>query len=304
MEELNFRLPDVVRVAWVSEEARSAHQPQIERVRKAWSSAEWRSVAARIRPCARVMISPKLFQAFNDDVSAQGLKVYPLRVIELTSNRKNASSIWMEAVVGTRRDAKLFVKAWKQRDTLEMGRMLGYPPCCTNFYRTIEVRQLIDHTWLAAMNTKTANREDRAIRITAPDLPWGNTLLRKISLMAVQHLPCSFDCARSLELAAQFIGLMRDDGYEEETRYLTEALAWPMEWSGLHGIAEIRTPVVKICTRTDSTAQKVVVQWLGSQYPSEGARGLTYPFIIRHSGSDRLVTITEESYVSAPPTRG
>jgi hypothetical protein len=292
VEDVNFSLPDVIRLAWVSEEARSAHQPQIERVRKAWSSVEWRSILSGIRPCACIVTSPKCISLLTAEVSAQGLKLYPLRVIELTANQRTDSPVLIDAVIGRRRDAQRFVKAWKRRDTEEMGRLLGYPRCCREFFRTVfELRRLIDQTWTAAMNTTAAKHEDRVIRITAT--PWGNSLLRTIGLKPVLHLPCSFECAASLELGARFSELMCTEGYAEEVTYLREALQWPAEWSGLHGIAEIRTPVVKICTRTDSTAQKIVVQWLGSQYPSEGARGLTYPFIVRHSDSDppKLVAI-------------
>ena len=292
MEDVNFRLPDVIRLAWVSEEARLAHQPQIERVRKAWNSVEWRSILSNIRPCACIVTSPECISLLDADVSAQGLKLYPLRVVELTANQRTDSPVLIDAVIGRRRDAQLFVKAWKRRDTEEMGRLLGYPRCCREFYRTVfELRQLIDQTWPAAMNTTAAKHEDRVIRITAT--PWGNSLLRTIGLKPVLHLPCSFECAASLELGTRFSELMCAEGYAEEVTYLREALQWPAEWSGLHGIAEIRTPVVEICTRTDSTAQKLVVQWLGSQYPREGARGLTYPFIVRHpdSDSEKLVAI-------------
>jgi hypothetical protein len=292
VEDVNFRLPDVVRLAWVSEEARLAHQPQIERVRKAWNSVEWRSILSDMRPCACIVTSPQCISLLTDEVSAQGLKLYPLRVVELTAKQRNDSPVLIDAVIGRRRDAQLFVKAWKRRDTEEMGRLLGYPRCCREFYRTVfELRRLIDQTWPAAMNTTAAKHEDRVIRITAT--PWGNSLLRTIGLKPVLHLPCSFECAASLELGARFSELMCADGYADEVKYLKDALQWPAEWSGLHGIAEIRTPVVKICTRTDSTAQKLVVQWLGSQYPREGARGLTYPFIVRHpdSDSEKLVAI-------------
>jgi hypothetical protein len=197
VEELNFRLPDVVRLAWVSEEARSAHQPRIEGVRKAWNSAEWRSILSDIRPCACIVTSPKSISLLTADVSAQGLKLYPLRVVELTANQRTDAPILIDTVIGRRRDAKLFVKAWKRRDTGEMGRLLGYPRCCTEFYQTVfEVRRLIDQTWPAAMNTTAARHKDRVIRITA--MPWGNSLLRTIGLKAVLHLPCSFECAASL----------------------------------------------------------------------------------------------------------
>ena len=55
-------------------------------------------------------------------------------------------------------------------------------------------------------------------------------------------------------------------------------LSWPTEWSALHGIAEIVTPVLRVSTNTDLTGDKVVVQRQGTTYPAEGASGLRFPF--------------------------
>jgi SAM-dependent methyltransferase len=55
-------------------------------------------------------------------------------------------------------------------------------------------------------------------------------------------------------------------------------LTWPMEWSALHGIAEIRTPLLKIATDAEATPEKHVVRTTGSAYPDEGARGIVYPY--------------------------
>jgi hypothetical protein len=60
--------------------------------------------------------------------------------------------------------------------------------------------------------------------------------------------------------------------------WLLEILSWPVEWSALHGIAEIKTPVLKVCTRTDATPSKYVVRRQGDAYPEEGAKGLTFAY--------------------------
>ncbi|MEL6431772.1 MAG: hypothetical protein AAFR54_21555, partial [Planctomycetota bacterium] len=45
-----------------------------------------------------------------------------------------------------------------------------------------------------------------------------------------------------------------------------------------HGIAEIKSPVLKISTRTDATAHKHVVQLDGERFPEEGAQGLSFAY--------------------------
>jgi hypothetical protein len=51
-----------------------------------------------------------------------------------------------------------------------------------------------------------------------------------------------------------------------------------VRYSALHGIAEVKSPVMKISTRTDATAGESIVEWEGSSYPPEGAVGLHFPF--------------------------
>jgi 2-polyprenyl-3-methyl-5-hydroxy-6-metoxy-1,4-benzoquinol methylase len=60
---------------------------------------------------------------------------------------------------------------------------------------------------------------------------------------------------------------------------MEEILSWPVEWSALHGIAEIKTPILKVSTRSDIAHGKRVVRWHGSAYPAEGARGLSFPYV-------------------------
>jgi hypothetical protein len=70
-------------------------------------------------------------------------------------------------------------------------------------------------------------------------------------------------------------------GAGEELAWQDEIFAWPVEWSALHGIAEIKTPILKVSASTDATAGKYVVRWHGSRYPKEGANGLGFPFAHR-----------------------
>jgi hypothetical protein len=70
----------------------------------------------------------------------------------------------------------------------------------------------------------------------------------------------------------------RRAGFQQEMDWMHEILSWPVEWSALHGIAEIKTPVLKVSNNTDATAQKYVVQRPGQAYPAEGSHGLSFPF--------------------------
>ena len=87
--------------------------------------------------------------------------------------------------------------------------------------------------------------------------PEANILWRWMGARAVPHLPCRFDCEPTVALAQQCLAVGRAAGFDTEMDWLLEILRWPVEWSALHGIAEIRTPVLKVSTRTDATATEV-----------------------------------------------
>lgn len=57
-----------------------------------------------------------------------------------------------------------------------------------------------------------------------------------------------------------------------------ELLSWPAEWSALHGIAEIKTPLFKLMYNTDATAAKHVLRLQSGTYPVNGPDGLLFPY--------------------------
>jgi hypothetical protein len=117
---------------------------------------------------------------------------------------------------------------------------------------------------------------DRVLRVDGP--PEANLLWRWLGIRAVSHLPCRFDCPETVALGRKLLDVGRRAGFGDEMDWLREILRWPVEWSALHGIAEIKTPVLKISTNTDATARKYVVQRPGDSFPSEGVSGLNFPF--------------------------
>jgi hypothetical protein len=67
-------------------------------------------------------------------------------------------------------------------------------------------------------------------------------------------------------------------GFDNEVRWLLQILRWPVEWSALNGIAEIKTPIAKLSAATETTSMKYVVRRVGDGYPVEGATGITFPY--------------------------
>jgi hypothetical protein len=104
-----------------------------------------------------------------------------------------------------------------------------------------------------------------------------NILGRWLDMRWVMHLPCSFTCEATRALGVAHRALLRAKD-PQAADVIDEVLQWPVEWSALHGAAEIRYPVLKVVTRTGYTAERRIVQRRGRTYPAEGARGLAFPY--------------------------
>ena len=281
LKRLNFTLPTFLRIAWVSEEVRNVYEPKIRSIAQAWSEIEWRSVPAGIRQSALCVVYADFYETFCAKVVACGLEILPLRVEERSTSQRSApgKQVLLHVFVGKRKNAKAFKSAWIRRDSDRLGELLGYPECCREFIRRCRANDgLADMTWPIAGNTKDAKRKDRTIVVSGS--PLLNILLRRVNVRALPHLPCRFDCPNSQALANQWTDLGRSLGFREEMEWLTDILSWPAEWSALHGIAEIRSPILKACacTQTDATAQKYAVRWLGNTYPANAPRGVVFPY--------------------------
>ncbi len=276
-ELLDFVLPDFLRLAWVSEPAREVWSLRFQQIVRAWAELEWLSVAAGIRNCALVRVPKRNYEAFLSKVEARGLKAVPLVPDEepQQSGRPNSSS---QIVVGRpSEDLPHYQEVLNSGNHDQIGALLGYPDCCRKaFLQRCSEDSFWDPTWLTALETHEG--PVAAYTVDLEQGPVANMLLRWVGIRAIPHLPCRFSCQSSTLLGTRFLQLGIETGLQAEMEWLEQILSWPAEWSALHGIAEVKTPVLKVCTRTEATANKLVLRWKGSSYPAEGAQGLVFPY--------------------------
>ena len=62
-------------------------------------------------------------------------------------------------------------------------------------------------------------------------------------------------------------------GFDEEMDWLEEIVGWQFEWSALHGIAEVKTPLLRISSETDVTMERLTVRYMGAEYPHNEPSG-------------------------------
>jgi len=289
MASLPFRLHDFTRISWVSDSAREVWGPRINRISNAWIEIEWLAITAGVRSCSITMASPELFVEHAPRWAQYGLNALPIALVGAgagyTSTPVAAESgkpFAFRFVLGSPKHVLEFKEAWDESDDRAIGELLGYPTCCREFFKRIWIDEgLVDTTWPMAIATVPSDVGDTLVEISSP--PKSNILWRWMGVRAVSHLPCSFACNSTIELADRFIEVGRKHGFDEEMDWLLQILDWPTEWSALHGIAEIKTPILKVSTRTDATPCKYTIQYKGRSTPSEGVPGLRFPFLVPSS---------------------
>lgn len=176
---------------------------------------------------------------------------WALSSIEVAENRY---------AVGPR--AQDLATAYRIRDNDWMGILLGFPECCRTFFDRHQPGSNIDTTW------EMAGEEDVSGHLEC------NILVRWLGVRLVSHLPCSFQCGPTLNLAKMWEPLWP----QAELAWAREIISWPVEWSAVHGIAEVKYPILKLSTRTTVYPDRKVVRRQGTSYPAEGACGTVFPY--------------------------
>ncbi|MDE2038615.1 MAG: hypothetical protein KGO96_03755 [Elusimicrobia bacterium] len=116
----------------------------------------------------------------------------------------------------------------------ELGRLLGFPACCRDFFRRQFVQRLIgDPVYEAAAETAGARlgRDERGRELArVSGHPECNVLLRYFGARLVSWLPCSFSCEATRRAAARWLAVGR--GIDAAAAAWTlELLSRPMRWA-------------------------------------------------------------------------
>jgi hypothetical protein len=280
MQRLNYKLEEFTTYSWVNEDAKAVWEPRISKVRDCLDELEWRSILEGVRACALTSVAPDRLPSFRAMLGAHGLTVVSLDKVAVSDVYANSLKRPRDGepfhhwcVIGRVTDAQLFESAYSSHDDGEIGRLLGYPPCCVDFFNRVWVDEgFIDTTWPMTQNT-VSKKVISPTHLEITEVSSGSQLLRWLGLRVAIHLPCSFDCQPTAALAKKLTEVARSAGFHQEMNWLEEMLSWPIEWTALNGLAEIRTPVGTISTVTDATAETYRVSYKGAG--SAKARGLT-----------------------------
>ncbi len=103
-------------------------------------------------------------------------------------------------------------------------------------------------------------------------------LLAPIGLSIMPILPCSLNCCAAQHESERWLATAASFGYATEVGWLRECLSWAAEWSELHGVTEIKTPVFKLAIQTESNMISRQIKRHGTTRTEGAAAGLRFPF--------------------------
>jgi hypothetical protein len=284
MQRLNYRLEEFTTYSWVNDDAKAVWEPRISKVRDCLDELEWRSILEGVRACALTSVAQDTLPSFGAMLGAHGLTVVSLDKVAVSDVYANSLKRPRDGepfhhwcVIGRVTDAQLFESAYLSKDDGAIGRLLGYPPCCIDFFNRVWVDEgFIDTTWPMTQNT-TSKKVISPTHLEITEVSSGSQLLRWLGLRVAIHLPCSFDCQPTAALAKKLSEVARSAGFHQEMNWLEEMLSWPIEWTALNGLAEITTPVGTISTVTDATAETYRVSYKGAGSAKASGWSVSFP---------------------------
>ncbi len=295
MDRSDYVLPPFARILWASLAAKEKWMPRVRRIAMAWISIERRAVLEKAKSCCIQTAEPGEFVDIANELADTGLLAIPLSVKGGAESADPSGSVAYSGasespfhfVVGKPSNLFKFKEVWDKCDNLKIAKLLGYPDCCSIFFQQVSVRSRIEEvTWPMAWSSAPTKDGEKTIKLS--DFPVVNNILWGwAGIRAVSHSPCSFQCKQSEEIGYALMEIGRDVGFSDEVDWLLEILSWPVEWSALHGINEIKTPILKVSRQTDSTAEKYVVQLKSTHYPNEGMYGNGYPYVLGNKESKK-----------------
>jgi hypothetical protein len=252
----------------------------VEAVRAALAALELHSVATGWRTAAVVTCPPDRLVELCRRAASLGLAAQPYDLRrrplhgESPGQRQHRSDqpFTFEVVIG--RPPVIAGLDRKLESASERARLLGAPECCADFAANAGKHRWIDATWPMAI----ASAPCRNLVVEASANPRSNICLRPLGVFPVFHAPCSFECPETKARASSLAELGRSIDLGPEMDWLEDILSWPTLWSALHGLAEVKNPILRMVTTTDATGERIEIRLRSHRSPLEGARGIRFPY--------------------------
>lgn len=255
-------MPPFQTMAWVSEPARDHWHPVFQRINAALIESTLTAVAKGLWEVSDIRVPGALVLQIPAAADDNGL-TYEKRFV---GDPEAKGPVFHDVTL---------------RRMGEDGRGTGQPipPCCQNRATQQLEKDTVESTWDSALATSEERHDDQTILI--PSGYAFPAMFHKLLVNPFNRPLCRLDCPTLRNDLDTHLDWMSRTGFSDEADQIRDLSHWPLEWSALHGIAEVRAPVFKIAYHTDATAQRMRVRAKGTGWPLHGAQGLDFPYRMR-----------------------
>ncbi|WP_084134524.1 radical SAM protein [Paenibacillus harenae] len=288
-----------LRYAFVGDEQRMKWEPRLAAIRTALAKNSVQTVANGLSLISIVRVTPSDLFVIHEYAARKGLHLKAIPGGEGKYNR---------LVVGSEANLRLFYDAFKDNNLELMYVLLGIPSCC----QKAMVRKVVggfDPLWdLKVTYTEFKQRENEfnCNKVL-------NVLMRPLGLDLLGYVPCSHLCKESEVFGESKLNVGKISGIEQEMTWIEEMLDWPAEWTTLHGIAELKTGIMKVSSTSLPTHDKIIIRYYGGRMASDAAKGKSFSFKGAYNGGNGAVPKVEKptlgdsfsdenSSIGQPPT--
>jgi hypothetical protein len=200
-----------------------------------YHQAEYEMVKRGLRAAATYHIDYQCLIEEMEKIRKDGLIYTPLRKSGYYQGfahfhppvRPGEPFFWYGCLTKTQKDAEIFKKADEKGDHKTIGKMLGYPECCIDYF--IHVFPInYDPIWV--------NLEGEV-----EGFPEANQMLRYFGPRITSHLSCSPTCKATKEIGEVWFKIMEELD-EKLAKEMYELLRGPIVWNSYHGVVQVETP--------------------------------------------------------------
>jgi len=154
---------------------------------------------------------------------------------------------WYGCLTKTQKEAERFKEADLRGDHKTIGKMLGYPDCCVDFFdKTFHLNY--DPIWI------DLEGEVRGF-------PECNQMLRYFGVRITSHLSCKPNCRATKEIGQIWFEVMKEAN-KKLAKELYDLLSGSTIWNSYHGVAQIETSYFLGLTHTFPYLKKPrIIYW-------------------------------------------
>lgn len=302
MQLLDISLPSMTRMQFANQKSKEVWEPKIRMASTVYSKLEIETVKHDVRDCMLMHnVNPNNLDRLMQNLARDGMMLIPLQKEgaagggfgHLSGSYEGRGSYGYRALVTkSMQHAEEFIHAHEQHDDITIGKLLGFPACCSKFFDDVWQQGFFDPIWQQAEGTQGSemfkfhkeiqdadgNTHKHLIRMRpSEDIHKINAVFRYIGVRFISHFACSFDCRASVAVAEQWMQVAKDlrlIGFNEAI----EIMRLPFEWDCYKGVATINTPVFKISTSSMPCYPNHVIQQESDFYPEEAPTGIQFPW--------------------------